>query len=163
MPNEFLSGIAFVKQTVWSLDGFKSEILMHDGSTEHAVVKRIPTPGSRAVGLFFDGADLWSMDETTQKLYRYQRNRSHRGQRRVRLGRSFSRRIVLNEGRVWMLAKKSREIQLFRLEDPLRRMASYDLDSFLEGSTPTALTIDRGTLWLTTENPTQLLKIPSET
>jgi hypothetical protein len=67
--------------------------------------------------------------------------------------------LYFKENRLWVLDGKSRMMHLCRLEDPLRVVASYDLDPLLKGATPNDFTLRGNTFWLLVENPPQLLRL----
>ncbi len=163
MPNDFLAGLAIAKNKVVSLNSFSSQILIHDTSPEHLIVDKQSAPGTQAVGMYFDGLDLWTIDEGAKKLTQYRGLDAGEVKEEFNFAGSATTGLVVENGRVWILSKKSRSLSLFRLEDPLRHLAVYDLDPLLQGAVPTSFDIKEKNLWLTTESPATLRKTPLRT
>jgi hypothetical protein len=159
IPNNFLSGVAFSDKYLWTLDAFGKQILQHSLASDHRVLKSFPTPGGRPAGLFWDGTDIWTADLDEKKIYRHFGNDPET----VRTEYGFSNfsvtSLYFKENRLWVLDGKSRMMHLCRLEDPLRVVASYDLDPLLKGATPNDFTLRGNTFWLLVENPPQLLRL----
>jgi hypothetical protein len=159
IPNEFLTGIAFSEKSFWTLDGFHHQLIEHAMNTEHLVNRRVATPGSKPVGLFFDGTDLWSMDDGTKTLYRHRGNDVEDIKDKYTLPNMNLTALAIFKNRLWILNGKGRQLGVYRLEDPVRQLALYDLDFILAGATPTGVAVNKRTVWLSTENPAKLLKI----
>lgn len=159
IPNNFLSGVAFSDKHLWTLDAFNHQLLQHSLGSDHRVLKTFPTPGPQPAGLFWDGADLWSSDLEKKKIYRHHGADPESIKAEYAFTDFNASALYYKENRLWILDAKSRMVYLCRLEDPLRRIATYDLDPFLKGASPTNFTMKDGQFWLLTENPPQLLRL----
>ena len=157
LPNDFLTGLAFSADKIWTSNGIGAEIQEHQRTTDHPVSTRVPSPGKNPTGLYFDGTDLWSLDDISKKLTRHRGNDIEEIKESFQLPSIEVTALASNKSRMWILSKKSREIHVFRVGDPVKQTAAYDLDPFLKGATPTGLFMEGSHVWLTTENPAQLL------
>lgn len=160
MPNDFLAGLAITKSKVVSLNSFSMQVVEHDTSPEHLVTDHHVAPGTQASAMYYDGNDLWMADDGGKKLFQFHGLDAGETKEEFHFAGIAVTGLVVEEGRVWILSKKSRTLTLFRLEDPLRQLAVYDLDPILKGAAPTAIDIKGKTLWLTTETPATLRRVP---
>ncbi len=159
IPNGFVTGFALTRKSLWTLDGFNREIIEHALSEDHRALSKVAAPGKKPVGLFWDGMDFWTTDSESKILYH------HRGTEVTDIMDQFNLPDVtvtdfyLKEKKLWLLDGRSREILVYRLQEPLKPLARFDLDPFLKGATPTGIDVENKKVWLTTENPAQLLQI----
>lgn len=159
VPNDFLTGFSFSNKYFWTLDGFNHQFLFHEQNTEHHVFKKVPTPANKPVGLYFDGTDLWSMDDEKKILYRHHGNDLEDIKEKYTLPKTNLTAFAIQKNRLWILNGKSRVLTVYRMEEPVKELASFDLDQFLLGATPTGLSVKGKTIWLSTDNPANLLKL----
>jgi len=160
LPNSFTSGMAITSDSLLSLNSFDKEIIEHSLSKDHRVIKKNATPGNNPAGLFWDGRDLWTYDNVEQKLFQlYGRDISEVKKVYTAQTKTVSDFVIQNK-RVWVLNTSSREIYIYRLQEPLKLLTSIDLDPLLDGAIPTGLHIDEKNAWLVTEEPAKLLRIP---
>jgi hypothetical protein len=61
---------------------------------------------------------------------------------------------------LWLLDGKSRLANVYRLQKPLLQLGSFDLDPFVKTATPTGFAMIDKQMWVATENPAQLIRIP---
>lgn len=160
LPNQFMTGFAKSPNKFWTIDGLTQEILEHTATADHLVTRKIHLPGKKPTGLYYDGMDLWSMDDESKKLYRHRGNDPDDIKETFTLPSMSVSSLVVIKNRLWVLSEKSRMIIEFRLEDPVRELRTYDLDPYLDGSKVTSFSIDGKSLWLTTINPTRLVRVP---
>jgi hypothetical protein len=158
IPNNFITGCALSDKYLWTLDGFNHQILQHSLANDHRVLKQFPSPGKKPAGLFWDGSDLWSSDEDEKKIYRHYGTDPETIKNEYSFSGLNITSLYYRENRLWILDGKSRMVYLFRLEDPLRALATYDLDPLLNGATPTDFMLKDGKFWMLTEGPPQLLR-----
>jgi hypothetical protein len=159
IPNNFLSGVAFSDKYLWTLDAFGHQFIQHSLGSDHRVLKSFPTPGSKPAGLYWDGTDIWSADLGEKKIYRHFGTDPESIKAEYGFTNFAVTSLYFKLNRLWVLDGKSRMIHLCRLEDPLRVIATYDLDPLLKGATPNDFTMRGNTIWLLTENPPQLLRL----
>lgn len=160
IPNQFVTGFAKSTEKMWTIDGVSAEIIEHSLSSDHFSLSKVASPGKKPVGLYFDGVDLWSMDEGTKILYRHHSKDLEEIKSTYRLPNISVSAMSVIKNRLWVLSEKSRMLFEFRLEDPVRELREIDLDPYLKGSSVTSFAMDEKTLTLTTENPTTLVRIP---
>lgn len=160
VPNNFITGFAISDSGLWTVDGFDNQILLHTNSLDHRMVKKSPTPEKKPVGIFWDGTDVWTADNISQKIYRHRDN----DLQDIRDVYAFPEKTTvagfqLKDNRLWVLDGNSREIVVYRLQQPLKKLAAFDLDPFLEGATPTGMAIEGKNIWAVTINPTKAIRI----
>lgn len=159
MPNNFVTGLAISNSYIWTADGLGRSILQHATTPDHRVSLKVDSPGAKPVGLFWDGNSLWSADAETKTLYRHQGNDIEIVNDQYAVPEAGITAFVLKENRVWLLDGKSRRINVYRLEDPLRLLATFDLDPFLKGANPVGITMNNDDLWVSTEDPPALIRV----
>ncbi|MCG3204506.1 MAG: hypothetical protein KCHDKBKB_01221 [Elusimicrobia bacterium] len=160
LSNSLATGLAWSEKTLWSLDSLDRKINLHTTTPEHQIVASVDSPGTKPVGLFFDGTDLWSADQDTKKLYRHRGNDLEEIRDTFPLPDANVTAFSFYKNRLWILDGKSRLINVYRLQKPLLSLRSFDLDPFLKGSLPTGFSIQKGKMWVVTENPSSLIRIP---
>lgn len=160
LPNTFPTGMAMDGKAVWSLDDMSHKLLKHATTIDHQVMSSFDTPGSQPIGLFFDGTDLWSGDQTARKIYRHRGNDVEDIRDEFTLPDGTLSALAIRDNRLWLLDGKSRELAVYRLQKPLRQLGIFDLDPFLKGATPSGFYLEGKTVWVVTENPSALIKIP---
>lgn len=159
LPNDFVTGLGLAGSRMWTANGLRSEFIEHELSSEHPVIDRVPAPGTGMTGLFFDGLDLWSADDGEKILYRFRGSDVSETKETYRFEKISPIAFAINKGRVWVLVKKSRQLHEYRLEDPLRLLNRYDLDTLLKTSTASGLAFDGKTILILTDSPSQVLRI----
>lgn len=164
VPSNLSTGLALSNKFLYTCDGVGKTISRHNLSSDHDVAGSLEAPGDRPVGLYFDGMDLWSGDPITRRIYR------HRGNELEDIREEYPvpdevnlASFFLFKNRVWILDGKSRLLHIYRLQKPLKPLASVDLDRFLKGATPTGAALSKGKIFLVTENPSTLVQIPVRT
>lgn len=160
LPNNLATGFAMSDKSVWTLDSLDLKINVHNRTIDHQVVSSAQTPETRPVGLFFDGTDLWSADQDVYKLYRHRGNDVEEVRDSFPLPDITITGFIIDKNRLWLLDGKSRLLTIYRLQKPLLKLASYDLDALLGQATPTGIAVRGKSVLLTTENPSKLLRIP---
>jgi hypothetical protein len=163
LPNNFVTGLAFNNKSFWTLDGFSQKIIEHAFSNEHRVMGSVPSPGKKSVGLLWDGTDLWTADLEGKKLYRLYGNDISTIRNQYTLPAGSATAFYLKNNRLWLLDGLSREIVIYRLQEPLRQLTVYDLDPFLRGGSPTGIYVEEKKIWVLTDGPSRLIQIPIRT
>lgn len=158
--NNLLTGVAFSEKTIWTLDSLDRKILLHAVTPDHQLVKSISAPGTKPAGLFYDGSDLWSADQSARTLYRHHGNDLEDIKDEFPLPELTVTSIAFHKNRFWILDGKSRLVNVYRLQKPLLQLGSFDLDPFVKGATPTGMTFLGTKLLVVTENPPTLTRIP---
>ncbi len=161
LPNSFAAGLALSGKALWSVDGMERTLLQHTLTPDHPVTSSVKLAGDQPSGLYYDGQDFWTAASGT--LSRLRGNDPEEVRDEFPLPPVTVTGLQTSLGRVWILDGKSRELLFYRLQKPLRPLASYDLDPVLSGATPTGFAIDGKTLWITTENPVSLRHTPLST
>jgi hypothetical protein len=160
LPNNLATGIAMSEKTLWSLDGLDLKLNLHTTSVDHQVTSSVAAPDTKPVGLFFDGTDLWSADQDAYKLYRHRGNDVEEIRDTFPLPDMTITSFLFKKTQLWILDGKSRLVLVYRLQKPLLKLASYDLDSLVKQASPTGMALDGNTLLIVTENPASLVRIP---
>ena len=160
LPNNLATGIAMSDKTLWTLDSLDLKLNLHTVTVDHQVTSSVAAPDTRPVGLFFDGTDLWSADQDAYKLFRHRGNDVEEIRDTFPLPDSTVTSFLLKKTQLWILDGKSRLVTVYRLQKPLLKLASYDLDPLMKQATPTGMALDGNTLLVVTENPASLLRIP---
>ncbi|MCB4757450.1 MAG: hypothetical protein LHV69_10550 [Elusimicrobia bacterium] len=158
-PNPFSTGFVMTNKILFSINGFDSKILEHALTSDHHVLNEIPFPGGKPSSLFWDGQDIWAFDKGEGKLIQFQGTDFGEVKSQHSLSNVSATAIQVVNNRVWILDGKIREIGLYRLQDPLRLLTSFDLDPFIKGGTPTGFCIDKRDMWVVTEDPPRLIRI----
>ncbi len=159
IPNSFITGLAVSEKNLWTLDGFENKILRHTITEDHQVVEKYPAPGSKPAGAFWDGFDLWTADNQTKLLYQHKITDIETPFNQYRFPNMTVTSFFLDNNRVWALDGETRELFVLRLQDPLKVLATYDLDSFLKGAFPTGVALNQKSVLLTTNKPSRIIKI----
>jgi hypothetical protein len=159
LPNEFLSGMAKADKFWWSADGTSGEILKHAASVDHRVLDRLTVEG-KASSIFWDGKNLWSVNADRKVLRRHNGETAEEVSETFPLPDGAMSALFISDRRLWSLDGKSRLIRVFRLQETPNLIATFDLDPFVAGATPTGLWVEKSRVWITTENPPTLLRIP---
>jgi hypothetical protein len=160
MPGHLATGLAMSDKAIWTVDGFEKKIHKHVLTLDHQIVASVATPGSTPYGLYFDGTDLWSADRSEKVLYRHRGNDLADIREEYSIPNGVVTALSIRNNRAWVLDGKSREVTVYRLQAPLQPLASFDLDPFLKGSLPTGLFVEGKKVWLVTESPSLLIRIP---
>lgn len=160
LPNPFLTGLAVSESRWYSIDGLSNELLVHAPTPDHRVLDRFSLPGAQMAGLWFDGTDVWTFDNASPALYRLRGNDIEDVRERFSAPGLQVAALQLNGYRLWALDAGTRELHVFRLEEPLRKLASFDLDPFLSGAKPTGFRLDGNAVRLLMESPAQIRQIP---
>ncbi len=160
LPNNLATGMALSEKTLWTLDGLDLKLNLHAPTLDHQVLSAIAAPQTKPVGLFFDGTDLWSADQDALKLFKHRGNDVEEIRDNFPLPDLTITSFFLDRNQLWILDGKSRLINVYRLQKPLLKLASYDLDSLIEKATPTGFALEGRTLLITTENPSSLIRVP---
>lgn len=158
--NNLATGLAMSEKTIWTLDALDRKILLHSVTADHQVTSSKSSPGSKPVGLFFDGLDLWSADQDTKKLYRHRGNDIEDIRDTFPLPEIITTAFAFHNNRLWLMDGKSRLVNVYRLQKPLLQLGSFDLDPFVKGSIPTGFAIVGNKILVVTENPPALIRIP---
>lgn len=160
VPNNFVTGLAVSGAHLWTVDGFGRKIIQHALTPEHQIIREITTPAKSPAGLFWDGRDLWSADTESQTLYRHKGNDPEEILDQFQIPDAKITSFYIRENRVWTVDRDARVVSVFRLQNPLKALGSFDLDPFLEKAVPSGLWVHKSNLWIVTESPTRLLRIP---
>lgn len=160
VPNSLATGLAYSEKTIWTLEGFERKILLHAVTPDHQISSSVSSPDSKPAGLFYDGTDLWSADQDSKKLYRHRGNDVEDIRDTFPLPDITVTAFAFRENRLWLLDGKSRLVNVYRLQKPMLLLASFDLDPFVKGATPTGMTFLGKKLLVVTENPPTLTRIP---
>ena len=161
LPNPFLAGFAIAGHAVFTADGLSGAILEHALTPDHRVLARHKSPGGKPSALFFDGTHLWSADAEAGKIYRHHARDPESVLASFALPGGAPTALAVRTNRLWILDGDRRVVTVYRMENPLNELASFDLDPFLDGAKPSGLALDDRTVWITTENPPRLLKLPA--
>ncbi len=160
LPNSFATGLAFDAKSVWTLDSIERKFLKHAITADHQVNASFDTPGKKPMGLFHDGTDLWSSDLDEKKLYQHRGNDIEDIKDEYAIPEIALTSLAMRNNRVWILDGNSRELSVHRLQKPLKSLGAFDLDPFLKGATPTGFAFEGKDVWLLTENPSKLIRVP---
>ncbi len=160
IPNNFITGLAITDKNVWTLDAFENKICRHALTEDHQVIEKYPTPGTKPVGLYWDGMDLWSADNTTHLLYRHHITDIESPTEQFEFPQMTVAGFVIHHNRVLALDGETRELTLFRLQNPLKALEVVDLDQYLLGSKPTGLVLTKTAVLVITNRPAQVVHIP---
>ncbi len=160
LPGSLATGIAISDKTIWTLDGLDLKINLHATTADHQVTESVDTQGQKPAGLFYDGLDLWSADQDARRLYRHRGNDIEEIRDTFPLPEIMATAFGFFNNRLWVLDGKARLVNVYRLQKPLLELGSFDLDPFLNGATPTGFTIVGRKMWIVTENPVSLVRVP---
>lgn len=160
LPNSFATGLAFDAKSVWTMDSIERKFLKHALTADHQVNASFDTPGKKPMGLFHDGTDLWSADLEEKKLYQHRGNDIEDIKDEFVIPDITLGALAMRNNRVWILDSNSRELSVHRLQKPLKPLGAFDLDPFLKGATPTGFSFQGKDVWILTENPSRLIRVP---
>ena len=160
LPVGLVTGLQPEANALWTLDGLSHEILRHASSVDHLVIDRFPAPDAKPVGLIRDGDDLWLAGLATNTLYRLRADDPTEVRDRFDLPLPNVTALQLQNRRLWVLDGKAREMSVYRLQKPLKALATFDLDPFLRGATPTGFALADDLAWIVTENPAAIVRVP---
>lgn len=161
IPNDFVTGFSTTEKVLWTINGFNPKILQHTLNPEHDVAREFGSPGRKPIGLSLDGTDLWTADADERVIYRHNAVDPDEILDQFPLPAVTLTAIEIKDNRVWILDGKSREVQAYRLQAPLKLLATLDLDPYLGKAKPTGVYVDKSTVWVVTEGPAAVLKIPA--
>jgi len=159
IPNNFITGLALSDKNLWTVDGFDNKIIRHSLTEDHQAIEKFPVPGPKPAGLFWDGADLWTADNQTKILYQLKVTDIESPFNQYQFPQINVTSFFLDRSKVWVLDGELREVHVFRLQNPLRNLGTFDLDPFLNGLAPTGITLFGKDLLVTTAKPPQLIKV----
>ncbi len=160
LPVGLVAGLQPKGDVLWTIDGLTHEILKHTMTPDHQVTDRFPAPDAKPVGLVLDRDDLWVAGLESKTLYRLRADNPADVRDRFEFAAGNVTAMQMQAKRLWVLDGKAREMTVFRIQKPLKALATFDLDPFLRGSTPTGLAISGSTAWIVTENPSAIVRVP---
>jgi hypothetical protein len=160
LPVGLVTGLQPEDNALWTVDGLSHEILRHAPSIDHIVVERFPAPDARPAGLVRDGDDLWVAGLASNTLYRLRASDPTDIRDRFDMPPVNVTALQLQNRRLWVLDGKAREMSVYRLQKPLKALATFDLDPFLRGATPTGFSLVDAQAWIVTENPAAIVRVP---
>lgn len=159
LPNPFTTGFTMTEKNLLTVDGLDNKILIHTLTPDHRVTEKSEASESKLAGLYYDGTDIWVFDNGNGKL------KQLHGRDLEEIRDSFSLTNVtvsafqIKTNRVWILEGKTREVHVYRLQEPMRHLATFDLDPFINGATPTGIHVGEKTVSIATEGPAQFVQI----
>jgi|GEM_PF-6207827 len=163
IPNQFVTGFVFTNKNLISVDGFEQKLLVHVLTNDHRVLNKFDTPGAAPAGLDWDGTDVWVADNAKHLIFQLHGNELTD----IRKQYSFLGLTItafrIDDHRIWALDGTTRELHILRMQEPLKSLVVYDLDPFLKGGTPTGLHVNKKAIWVTTDNPSTLIRISLKT
>jgi len=160
LPVGLVAGFQPTGDALWTVDGLTHEILRHTMTPDHVVTDRFPAPDPKPAGLVLDRDDLWVAGLESRTLYRLRADDPTDIRDRFEFPAANVTAMQMQSKRLWMLDGKARELTVFRIQKPLKALATFDLDPFLRGSTPTGLSLRGSTAWIVTENPSAIVRVP---
>ena len=159
LPNSFSTGFAYTPKYLYSANGFSPKIIEHALTSDHRVLKSYEVPAKKPSGLFWDGEHLWTFDNQEKKFYQLRGNEIDDVIKEYTGPDINLTAFQIVNNRIWILDGGARVIHIYRLENPLRGLASFDLDPFLKGGIPTGIHVEEKKVWVVTENPSLLIQI----
>ncbi|MFN0117996.1 MAG: hypothetical protein ACKVQC_06895 [Elusimicrobiota bacterium] len=153
------SGLAKSDQFFWTLDALNKKIQEFSVSQERTVNNSYDIFAQKPSGLYFDGKDLWSGDALSKTIYRHHGNAPDDILEEYTFEGMNVTALEVKNNRVWILDGKSRELGLFRLQKPLKKISLYDLDPHLQDGSPTSFYWKGNNLYLLTTSPAWVYRI----
>lgn len=160
LPVGLIAGLQPDAREIWTVDALTHEILRHALTVDHLVTDRYPAPDLRPAGLARDGEDLWVAGMATNTLFRLRADDPTEVRDRFEMPAMNVTALQMQNRRLWVLDGKSRELSVFRIQKPLKALATFDLDPFLRGATPSGFALVDGLAWIVTENPAAIVRVP---
>lgn len=159
LPVGLIAGLQPKGDDLWTIDGLSHEILRHAMTSDHQITERFPAPDAKPAGLVFDHEDLWVAGLESKTLFRLRADDPTDVRDRLDFPVTTVTAMQMQNKRLWVLDGKARELTVFRLQKPLKALATFDLDPFLRGATPTGLSLSGATAWIVTENPSAIVRV----
>lgn len=160
LPNPFVAGFCITNKALFSLDGMNQNILEHSLQPDHRVMNEFAFPDRKFVGLGWDENDLWTFDQKEKMLIEFKKTDFGEIKNQYAAPHIETTAFQIMNNRVWILSGNTRELLIYRLQNPLRLLQSYDLDPFITKGSPTGFAVDKKTVWVMTDDPAGIIKIP---
>lgn len=158
-PNKFVTGFTRRPNGFLSINGMTGEFYEHAQTEDHRVLTTKELSSPNPGGLTFDGRNVWMADNGKKIVFKIHGGDLDEVLDKYRFDRGPISGMTLYEGRLWALNSETREITVYRIENPLRVLAVFDLDPFINGGKPTGISVADRLVWIVTESPSQILKI----
>jgi CheY-like chemotaxis protein len=164
LPQSHLTGLAVVKDAVYTCDSWKKSIQKRRKDENLSVALETPSPGPNPSGLFWDGRYLWSCDSSLGKIFQHELDdrltvvASYPSPGHLPVG------LIKDENFLWSADAETRKLYRHRLDNQLTVLSSIEISELNRGREPlSAVAFHKGRWWIGRDGKNTLysLRIPS--